>query len=212
MKPLRSSISDQKALTGETQQGEGVGRRSFLRGGLLVGAATVGLTVASSAAFTNQALAAGRQANWHWCQYCAQIWYFEPNGGYGECASPTGYHNAGTTDYFFDYNESTPYSSQSGWAFCAICHVMFYGPNINVSSCALGVNYDGKLPYGPHTFYDSSTSYDVATASYSSWQNGWNYCVKCRALFHGSGHAAGWCPYDHGQHSPYASSYWVGHN
>ncbi len=196
-----------RALARETRQIDGVRRRSFLRGGLLLGAATVGLTVASSAAFTEEALAYAPQRQWFWCRNCAEIFHSDNNENGGVCPATTFAHNlTGSSEYFFDYNGGARnYSSQPQWTWCSKCQVLFYGPDIASSAC----------PGGPlnHTA-GSTTSYEVAVQSVSGFQTGWNYCAYCTCLFHGSGHPAGYCAGRIGdsdvRHQPYPSSYWVG--
>jgi hypothetical protein len=200
----------------EAQQGDGLERRSFLRGGLLLGAVTVGLTVASSTAFTEIARAAspGVQENWYWCDACAMIFYSASDVSTGACLQGhDGKHNIGTTQYFFAYNEGAIAGAiQANWTWCDWCDVLFYGPDQATSGCprAYGEGQYVKGFYPHHT--GSSTSYDVplTTNPGSGYQDGWDYCITCRSLYHGSGQPAGFCVGTLATHSPGSTPYWVG--
>jgi hypothetical protein len=152
------------ARTGEMQPREGVGRRSFLRNGPLIGAATVGLTTASTAAFTEAST--GVRNNWYWCNYCSMIFHSSNAQSDGKCfTAPYNLHELGSsTEYIFEYGYSAlAGNDQVNWTWCGDCQVMFYGPDITTSQCAYSyeagrINAQG---YYAHRA-GSTTSYDVA--------------------------------------------------
>jgi hypothetical protein len=213
----RSGIggNDRGAIAKETRQIDGVRRRSFLRSGLLLGAATVGLTAASSVAFTEEALAAAQGA-WFWCKNCTLIFHSNnalnggncPNGGNINHFAP---HDLGESSiYQFDHDGGAKnYSSQPQWTWCNGCQVLFYGPDIFDSGCPSSVS-------GQHTA-GSTTSYQVCNASpnlaHPVFQSGWNFCHNCKSLFHGGGNPTGTCSKMIGhpdqRHQPFNSTYWV---
>jgi hypothetical protein len=176
-----------------------------------------GLAVASTAfASSAEASTPEPQGDWRWCSACTMLFY----GGDNElssilyCFKTGGPHVVGTTQYsLYSGGPSaiSGYSYQADWNYCSACKVLYYGPQRSSSACATISFYDGNsyAEILPHAA--GSTSYDMFTAAPSglSAQGGWNFCVNCRGLFHGSGHDAGACvdwPYEH---VPYNSSYWV---
>jgi hypothetical protein len=198
--------NSRRALARETGQIDGVRRRSLLRGGLLLGAATVGLTAASSITFAEEAHAYTPQIGWFWCKNCYVVFHSGNALNGGVCAATTFAHDLSESAvYQFDYNGGArTYSSQPRWTWCSKCQGLWFGPDIDNSMC----------PAGPlnHTV-GSTTSYEVATQSVSHFQSGWNYCPYCTSLYHGSGHPAGYCQGRIGdsdvRHQPYPSTYWV---
>jgi len=209
----------QSAPTGGAQPKEGTGRRALLRRGLLVGAATVGLT----AAFAESAQAAtGNQVNWYWCNYCAMTFHSANAQPDGTCITgPGGKHNLGSgTEYRLHYGYPGGVSSyQVGWTWCGDCQVLFYGPNIAASGChyAWKIGRINAQSYAAHRA-GSTTSYDAPLVSGAftdvagAYQSGWNYCLQCKSLFHGSGNPTGSCIYQAVsgyQHKPGPTPYWM---
>ncbi|HUN35199.1 MAG TPA: hypothetical protein VMU95_24620 [Trebonia sp.] len=155
------------------------------------------------------------QGGWNWCSACSMLFYSvdsEPSYKL-YCWSTGGPHVVGTTQYSLYSGGPSAISGdsyQANWNYCNACKVLYYGPNLAYSACAYNWFYNASLPHNAGT-----TSYDMFTAAPSGLtaQGGWNYCVNCRGLFHGSGHDAGVCvaEYAEGQapHVPYNSSYWV---
>lgn len=198
-------------ITREIQQIDGVRRRSFLRSGVLLGAATVGLTTASSVAFTGEARAASQGA-WWWCKNCALIFHSGNalNGGNcpkgGNVNTPVPHDLSQSSIYKFDYgNSNVGYGAQPDWAWCNLCQVLFFGPDVSGSACPGSVSSEHNI--------GSGTNYDVCNANpnHSSYkfQSGWNFCYNCKGLFHGSGNPAGTCQKVIGKHQPLSSTYWV---
>jgi hypothetical protein len=212
-----------RTLAGGAPPG-GVQRRSFLRGGLAVGAAATGLAIASSsAAFPQVARAAATpspQPGWYWCNRCAMLFHSDDASSSGWCpyyaftdGSQPGPHRVGSlTEYCLNNNQSVSSDQQSDWAWCSDCQGLFYLPDIETSGCA-GAWEAGRVnDAGYYAHRDGgSTNYEVYwVADASGLQSGWNYCTSCRSLFHGSGRSVGAClnaPYE--GHTPGPTPYWV---
>jgi hypothetical protein len=211
-------------FAGEKSVAEGVRRRSFLRGGLLIGAATVGLAVSSSAVGTEAARAQSPQDNWFWCSQCSQIFHSDNGGSDGCCPLTLDQHVVGdpptpATVYAIDYGLGTETGVfQANWTWCGDCQVLFYGIDIATSGCAWAnlhdrVNVINGVSYNVHrTGSDTSYGLYYDNSPGDTYQGGWDYCYVCRSLFHGSGHPAGRCvqPNDtFGTHTPGSTPYFV---
>jgi hypothetical protein len=188
-------------------------RRSFLRGGLAVGAATAGLTIASSVMRTGVAEASSTtQNNWYWCSLCASLFHSNNAQPDGSCVtSPFNLHTVGTQEYLVDFDEIQG-GFQSQWAWCNNCQVLFYGPDVATSGCAWAyVTRSQNARYYPHR--GGTTNYalpfNAKPQDLRNYQAGWNYCPACRNIYHGSGNPAGYCVNTGTKHTPGATPYWM---
>jgi hypothetical protein len=186
--------------------GAGVlGRRSFLRNGLLVGAGAVTFAVASTSVATPaRAAAPDPQGLWFWCQNCAQLfWDGSGNGASGGCPinnvsdqNDVPPHQAPESPTLYALTWGEPTISgyiQEGWRYCSACKVLTWPSAEVANQCPLAPNSD---PSGYHTILSTTSVYDVYMMNPddgSTYQSGWNYCNDCKDLYHGSGHAAGIC-------------------
>jgi hypothetical protein len=196
------------ADAGEVRLGRGtINRRSLLRGGLAVGALGAGLAAVSTFS-AEPAYAASPQGDWEWCSLCTVLFY-AGNGLGDTCCSGNpisgsngfllGTHAAGSTDYVL-LNDTSQSGYQQDWAWCDLCAELFYRPDISISACPVLVPslVLGDTSSAAHVA-GSKTSYLVAmNTNPGGYQAGWNYCLQCRSLFHGSGQAVGHCAGDYG--------------
>jgi len=211
------------AIEGALLRRGGISRRSLLKGGLAAGTLGAGLAVVSA----KPAFAQGPQIDWEWCNLCAVL-YYAGNGLNNNCCAGNitnitgalGYHDTGSTEYFVLMDES-PSGFQADWAWCNRCGELFYLPDIATSVCPYS---DSHASFPVTHIAGSSTSYSIGIyTNPGGYQAGWNYCLSCRALFHGSGHAAGKCagnttinsstdgpPLTYGSHTPNSTAYFVG--
>src|SRR5689334_13714727 len=114
----------------------GLGRRSFLRGGLLAGAGVLAVGTAVSSLDGVAQAAAGTQDNWHWCDSCAQLFHannqiacgvcpYLSRGQQGSDLMPP--HSVGSpTIYTLYHDESFGSPWQAGWRSCGQCSTLFY--------------------------------------------------------------------------------------
>jgi hypothetical protein len=186
----------------------GLGRRTLLRNGLIVGLGAAAATVAVPALTgVAQATSAQYQLGWGWCSKCSAMFFLAPAGGMnrtnGVC--PTGgKHGYATSDiYYMWYNwNPQPSNVQQAWFYCYKCAGMFY----QTASGNAGVCPDG----GSHDLSNDNGAYSFAYGLYyggeSGYQANWLYCDSCAILFYcndptGNNYQAGVCPArDHTAH------------
>jgi hypothetical protein len=184
-----------------------LGRRSFLRNGLLVGAGAAALAVASvSVARPARAAETNPQGLWFWCQNCAQLfWDGSGNGASGGCPinnvadqSDVPPHQAPASPWVYALTWGDPTESgtiQEGWRYCSACKVLTWPSAAVANQCPLAPD-DGTDSAGYHTIISTTSVYDVWMMDPGggvTFQPGWNYCNDCKDLYHGSQHAAGVC-------------------
>jgi hypothetical protein len=77
-------------------------------------------------------------------------------------------------------------NQQDGWRMCDNCRVLFYGPNVDSSSCPAG---------GQHTISGfSNFAMQFDDGSSPSNQQGWRWCKNCQTLFFALNDSPGPCP------------------
>jgi hypothetical protein len=181
----------------------GLNRRSLLRNGLAVGlgVSAIGAASASLAGVANAA-AANPQPNWWWCTDCDGLFFSNSSGASnGFCQSAIaqsnndGRHNSSGSSNYSVYNGVSASSTlQTGWAWCNVCQLLFYGPGVAGSACPAQTEISGgKIVVGPHTI-GSGTKYDLLHGiTGSPYQVNWRWCNLCEGIFWGPDRADSWC-------------------
>lgn len=176
----------------DSHRAQGFDRRSFLRGGVLLGAGAATLAVASAVMEgTARAATPVLQPNWYWCKNCTQLFYNAsntPNAGACPAIGDGPHDNTGSYDYDV-YHDAPGYSnSQSPWNYCYACKEIYWGPDWGANVCL--ADYVGGYPIAHKV---GTTVYYLAKGNPGGWQGGWNWCDLCQGLFHGNGAATGVC-------------------
>jgi hypothetical protein len=191
-------------------------RRSFLAGGVAMGASVVaggatGFAEAGRAfADTNWVFTKGNttlkcQDGWRICIKCASLVWSPGNTATGVCEYST--HEFGTTyNYIMPYqltHGNRPTYSQNDWRHCAWCGVLYYSGN-GTGACAARSNGAGNpLGHEPGASFNYLLMYNnEASGGTLSYQDGWAYCDACHILFYGPRTEASLCPADGGHHGP----------
>jgi hypothetical protein len=211
------------------QKTRGLGRRTLLRSGLLVGLGAAVVTVAAPN-LAGVARAADSipveapngnimeftcQPGWSWCKYCQGLFYgTAPIPG---CASNYDdfLHVPGS-----NWNYQVPFGAppsggsgylQAGWQYCDNCNGLFDEPDNNTNSCCIG---NGG---GPHQNNFTGT-YPYYLPYQAGWRGGpmqseWAWCDNCNLLFFGPNWSSSVCPkgpyFNNGKHVRGARDYYA---
>jgi hypothetical protein len=185
------------------------GRRSFLIGGLAVGAgilaggatgfgtagpASASATVSGDWLFRKGNTVLTCQSGWRICITCASmVWSPDMDGPYG-CidAGFVGNHTfAATYNYLMPYwlqGDGLIYS-QNNWHHCANCGAFYYaGTGTGACWVRQGIGHEPGASFNYLLMYNNE-----ARGGNLDYQDGWAYCDSCHILFYGQRTATSRC-------------------
>ncbi len=163
-------------------------RRSLLRAGLGVVAASVALPALSGVAQAAPDITLyPTQDRWDYCSKCKGLWY-SGNSTLGVCPAGGGHSTSPSYNYSVAYNVTSSDSTlQAGWWWCDKCQGMTYLPKVSTSHCPAGGTHD--------TGGDGSYKYGMNhNISVSGFQSGWWWCDKCQGMTYLPNVSTSHCP------------------